>query len=154
MSDKVRAAAAVAAAAVLSAGFGFALHVFGAEVVTRYVAAQMAGRQVTPSWDVRIPAALSSIEQGIAVALLYLLVRSGLPALGTIRRGLLVGLLSLALGGNLLRQPMMNLLIGNPLAVVAVQDGITWVIWLAMGLITAICLDKFLPSSRSAIRTV
>ena len=59
--------------------------------------------------------------------------------------GLLAGGLVLALSGSLIRQPMMNLLIGNPLAVVAVQDGITWLIWLAMGLIAAACLDLLMP---------
>jgi hypothetical protein len=144
---KITTYRAILLAAVLSAGFGFVLHVFATEIISPYVASVMAGRRVVPSWDVRIPAALSSIEQGIAVALLYLLVRFCLPSVGTLRRGLLVGVLALALGGNLVRQPMMNLLIGNPLAVVAMQDGVTWVIWLVMGLISAVCLDTLVPRS-------
>lgn len=140
-------AAAVVLAAVLSAGVGFAFHVLAAEVIERQVAAIMAGRQVTPSWDVRIPAALSAIEQGLALALLYLLLRARLPGLGSIRRGVVGGLLALALAGRLIRQPMMDLLIGNPITVVAMQDGLAWITWLAMGVITAICLDRALPVS-------
>lgn len=147
MTERIRTYGAVVVAAALSAAFGFVLHVFATEVVERYVASVMAGRQITPSWDVRVPAMLSSIEQGIALALLYLLVRARFPLLGTLRRALLVGLLTLALGGSLIRQPMMNLLIGNPPSVVAVQDGMTWLIWAVMGLITAVVLDLFMPQS-------
>lgn len=147
MTERIRTYGAVVVAAALSAAFGFVLHVLATEVVERYVASVMAGRQITPSWDVRVPAMLSSIEQGIALALLYLLVRARFPLLGTLRRALLVGLLTLALGGSLIRQPMMNLLIGNPPSVVAVQDGMTWLIWAVMGLITAVVLDLFMPQS-------
>jgi hypothetical protein len=45
---------------------------------------------------------------------------------------------------------MMDLLIGNPLSVVAVQDGITWLIWIIMGLIVAACLDLMMPIRRSS----
>lgn len=145
MPGKTRKIGALLVAGALSALFGFAVHLFSSEIVTPYVASVMAGRQVTPSWDVRIPAALSSIEQGIALGLVYLAVRACLPGIGTVRRGLLVGLLALALSGSLVRQPLMNLLIGNPPAVVAAQDGVTWFIWLAMGLIVAACLDLLMP---------
>lgn len=145
MTQATRACGAAAIAAVLGAGIGFVIHVFSVEVVERHVAAIMAGRNVAPSWDVRIPAALSSIEQGLALALIYLLLRRRFPGLGTLRRALLTAALALALAGNLIRQPLMNLLIGNPLEVVAVQDGVTWLIWLVMSLVVAACLDLFLP---------
>lgn len=145
MAGRARTYVVVVVGGALSAAAGFVAHVFSVEVITPYVASVMAGRHVAPSWDVRIPAALSSIEQGIALALLYLLLRSSLPSLGTLWRGVLVGLLALALHGALVRQPMMDLLIGNPLGIVAVQDGMTWLIWLAMGLITAVCLDRLMP---------
>ena len=105
MVQKCRAVGAIFAAAVLSATCGFALHVFTVEIVTSYVALIMAGRQVAPSWDVRIPAALTSIEQGLALALLSLLVRSRMPSIGSVRRGFLVGVFALALSGNLVRFP-------------------------------------------------
>lgn len=150
MTHSSRAGAAVIAAAVASAAIGFVIHVFSVEVVEHYVASVMAGRQVAPSWDVRVPAALSSIEQGLALVTLYLLVRSRLPSLGTLARGLLVAVIALALGGNLVRQPLMNLLIGNPLEVVAVQGGMTWLIWGVMGIIAASVLDFLLPQPSEA----
>lgn len=128
-------------AAILTAAFGFAAHVFAAEIVEPYVASVMAGRHVAPSWDVRVPAALTAIEPGVALIILCLLLRHALPSAGTFARGLTAGLLALALSGRLVRQPMMDFLVGNPLNVVAVQDGIVWLIWLGMGLIAAFCLD-------------
>lgn len=145
MPDRTRTWTAVIVAAVLSAAAGFIIHVFSVEAIEHYVASVMAGRQVAPSWDVRVPAALSSIEQGLALVALYLLLRCRFPRLGTLRRGLLGAVLALALGGNLVRQPMMNLLIGNPLNVTAVQDGMTWLVWGVMGMIVAVCLDVLLP---------
>ena len=150
MNNRIPTWGAAIIAATLAAGIGFTLHVFSAEVITEYVAATMAGRHVAPSWDIRIPAALSSIEQGLALVVLYLLLRLRFPWLSTLWRGLLVTMLALALGGNLIRQPMMDLLIGNPLSVVAVQDGITWLIWIIMGLIVATCLDLMMPIRRSS----
>ena len=35
----------------------------------------------------------------------------------------------LMIKGNLVRQPLMNLLVGNPVEVVAIQDGLTWLTW-------------------------
>jgi hypothetical protein len=137
----------------LAAGIGFTLHVFAVEWVDPYVASIMAGRTVSPSWDVRVPAALSSIEQGLALAMLYLLLRARLPFTTTFVRAALTGLLTLALAGDLIRQPMMNLLVGNPVEVVAVQDGSVWVIRLVMALIAAYCLDWMVPpEARSTLR--
>jgi len=123
----------IAVASVLAAATGFCLHVFSAEWVQHRVATLMDGKEVMSSWDVRIPAAISSIEIGLGAALCYWLIRSRFPNLGWFRGGLCLTALVLMIKGNLIRQPLMNFLIGNPIEVVAVQDGITWLIWGLMG---------------------
>ena len=50
-------------------------------------------------------------------------------------------MLLLAAQGSLFRQPLMDFIIGNPLSVVAVQDGVTWVVWLVMCAVAALTYD-------------
>jgi hypothetical protein len=53
-------------------------------------------------------AALSSIEIGAAYVILYALLRPATPTLRPIPRGLLLGALALSIGGQPIRQPLMN----------------------------------------------
>ena len=89
------------------------------------------------SWDVRVPAAISAIEIGLGASLTYWLLRSRFPALGWARGGLCLAGLILMIKGSLIRQPLMNSLVGNPVEVVAVQDGMVWLTWAVMGWIIA-----------------
>lgn len=150
MNEIARSYAVSAIAASFAAGIGFAIHVFSAEIVERHVATMMIGRHVAPSWDMRFPAALSSIEQGLALVILYILLRRCFPALGTIRRTLLTAALALTLAGRLIRQPLMNILIGNPWEVVMMQDGLNWLIWLTMSAIVSVLLDALIPLSKNS----
>ena len=81
--------------------------------------------------DVTLPAAVTSIEYGVALYVLYFLVRSRLPKLSVLAKTLLLAALGLALEGNLFRMPIMQLVIGNPLSVVVVQQGSVWLTWVA-----------------------
>lgn len=128
----------IVAAAVPASAAGFYLHVFSAEWVQRFVSALMEGKTVAPSWDVRVPAAISSIEIGLGAAFCYWLLRHRFPHMGWVRGGLLLAGLVLMIKGNLVRQPVMNLLVGNPVEVVAIQDGLTWLTWGLMGWIIAL----------------
>lgn len=127
----------VAVAALLSSIAGFCLHVFSAEWLQHWIAARMEGRAMVSSWDVRVPAAISAIEIGLGASLTYWLLRSRFPALGWARGGLCLAGLILMIKGNLIRQPLMNFLVGNPVEVVAVQDGMVWLTWAVMGWIIA-----------------
>lgn len=140
--------AAIAAASV-AAATGFFIHVATQEPIRVWVASQMQGQAVALSWDVRYLALVTSLESGIGLVLLYAMLRKVLPGLSTLARGGLLALLMLMVMGRLIRQPVMNLVIGNPLAVVAVQDGISWLLWLVMSLIVAFVFDK-LSSSDTA----
>ena len=123
----------VALAALLSSAAGFCLHVFSAEWLQHWIAGQMAGRDMVSSWDVRVPAAISAIEIGLGATLVYWLLHGRFPGLGWGLGGLCLAGLILMIKGNLIRQPLMNVLVGNPLEVVAVQDGMVWLTWAVMG---------------------
>lgn len=136
-------------AAVAAAGVGFLIHVGSQSWVRSWVSARMEGRPVTPSWDVRYIAFATSLEVGVGVAILYALVRSALPFKSAVVRGLALGVLLLAVMGRLVRQPLMNLLVGNPPSVVIVQDGVSWVLWLAVCVVTAVVFERLAPAPAS-----
>lgn len=135
-----------AISAFAAAGVGFLIHVGSQGWIRSWVSAHMQGREVIPSWDVRYVALLTSLETGIGLVILYALIRPALPGRSSLLRGLLLGVLMLAVMGRLFRQPVMNLVIGNPLPVVAVQDGISWVLWICMAIVVAAVYDTLSPA--------
>lgn len=134
-------------AAIASASTGFVIHVASQSRVQAWVDSHMQGHTVTPSWEVRYVALATSLEAGIALVILYALVRTALPVKSSWARGLLLGVLLLAVMGRLFRQPVMNLIVGNPFSVVAVQDGISWVLWLCMCVVVALAYDLLAPDN-------
>ncbi|HWI83667.1 hypothetical protein [Ramlibacter sp.] len=135
--------------AFTAAVIGFLIHVGSQEWVRSWVSAHMQGRAVIPSWDVRCVALLTSLETGIGLVVLYALIRPALPRRSSLLRGVVLGVLLLAVMGRLFRQPAMNLVIGNPLPVVAVQDGISWVLWTGMSVVVAAVYDALSPADAS-----
>lgn len=134
-------------AATLSSLSAFAIHVFSQEWVLAWITEHMQGHEenVSEAWDVRYIAAITSIETGIGLVVLYALLRPALPFKSSFMRGIMLGVLLLAVMGRLLRQPLMNLVSGNPPSVVMVQDGITWVVWLVASVIVALTYDLLSP---------
>lgn len=124
--------------AVIVSLAAFVMHLLTIEWVMGFVTDQMQDRIIKPSWDVRYVAALTSIEIGFGALLIYGLIHSQLPTNNTLLKGVLLTVLLLMVKGELIRQPLMNWLVGNPLSVVMVQDGMTWCIWLMMGMVIAI----------------
>ncbi|MDA3913569.1 hypothetical protein [Oleiagrimonas sp.] len=135
-------------AALVSSLAAFVIHVSTLGWTHAWVVQHMQGHPVTPSWDVRYVAAMTALETGIGLVILYALVRKALPVKSSLARGLVLGVILLAVMGRLFRQPFMDLLIGNPFPVVAVQDGIHWVIWLVACVIVAVIYDWLQPTSR------
>ena len=131
--------------AAVAAATGFVIHVASQDWLESWVSAQMQGHQVAASWDVRYLALVTSLEIGVGLVILYALVRSALPAKSSVGRGLMLAILLLAVMGRLVRQPVMNLAIGNPLPVVAVQDGTIWLLWLCVCLVVAAGYDFLVP---------
>jgi len=146
MKTRVFRAALAACAASL---IGFFTHVFGGRYVTDIVSALMEGKTVVPSWDVRAVAAVTSLETGIGVVLTHVLIRRALPGWGVWKRGVCVAALTLATQGRLFRQGIMDGLIGNPIAVVTLQNGLSWATWLAVSLVAVLILDGAAPDRTS-----
>jgi len=140
-----RAALAACAASLL----GFFIHVWGGRYVNDIVSSLMEGRTVAPSWDVRAVAAVTSLETGIGVVLTHILIRRALPGWGVWKRGVGVAVLTLATQGRLFRQGIMDGVIGNPIEVVALQNGLSWATWLAVSLAAVLVLDGAAPGRTS-----
>jgi hypothetical protein len=128
-------------AASASSLVAFFIHVSTLSWIHDWVIQHMQGHVVTPSWDVRYVAGITALETGIGLVILYAFIRKALPGKSSLVRGLILGLIVLAVMGRLFRQPFMNILIGNPFAVVLVQDGINWVVWLVACVIVAMLYD-------------
>lgn len=118
--------------AVVASSCGFIVHVFSAEWLNDWVANVMAGTEVKPSWDVRYIAMLTSIEYGISTVILYWLVRDRIIQYGQFKAFVILSLLLTALHGALIRQPLMDFIIGNPIEVVMLQNAFKWLVWILM----------------------
>jgi len=116
--------------ALLASFSGFVVHVFTVEWLPEWVSTQMQGLEVKPSWDVRYVAALTSIEIGLGALGLYLLGRQKFIQIGRFKSALLFSVLLLALNGRLIRQPLMDFVIGNSWHVAIVQNAFNWLSWI------------------------
>ncbi len=122
--------------AIIASLTGFVVHVFTVEWLPDWISSQMQGIEVKPSWAVRYVAGITAIEYGIATIVLYHLARDKLIQLGKLRASVFLSILLLALNAILIRQPLMDYLIGNPLIVVVVQNGFIWLSWILLSFIT------------------
>lgn len=121
--------------ALLASFSGFAVHVFTVEWLPDWISTQMQGLEVKPSWDVRYVAAVTSVEIGLGALGLYYFGRQKFIQIGCFKSALLFSVLLLALNGRLLRQPLMDFVIGNPWHVAIVQNAFNWFSWILMSFI-------------------
>ena len=122
----------------LASSSGFVVHVATVEWLPAWVSSRMEGHTVMPSWDVRYLAALTAVEIGVAVMVLYRLCRPSLLRFSLPARTLLFIALMLATRGLLVRQPLMDAAIGNPIDVVAVQNLAKWLVWVLTAGVTVL----------------
>jgi hypothetical protein len=122
--------------AVIASLTGFVVHVFTVEWLPDWISSQMQGTEVKPSWAVRYVAGITSIEYGIASIVLYHLARDKLIKFGKLKASIYLTLLLLALNAMLIRQPLMDYLIGNPLHVVIIQNIFKWLSLILLAFIT------------------
>lgn len=130
--------------AALASTSAFVVHVITVEWLPNWIGSQMAGKQVSPSWDVRYIAMTTSIEYGIACLFLYHLLRKKIIIKGKCIAILILFALLTALHGALLRQPLMDFIVGNPLQVVLVQNGFKYLVWLLISFVTVFAYERFI----------
>ncbi len=122
--------------AIIASLTGFVIHVFTVEWLPGWIGSQMQGIAIQPSWALRYVAGITSIEYGIATIVLYHLARDKLMQFGELKAAVYLSLLLLALNAMLIRQPLMDYLIGNPLHVVIIQNIFKWLSWIMLSFIT------------------
>ncbi len=121
--------------AALASCSAFIIHVLTVEWLPSWISQQMSGRNITPSWDVRYVAALTSIEYGIGAVLLYLAARQTLMRHIVFYRAVFLSVCLAMVSGALIRQPLMDVVVGNPLHVTMVQNLFKWLVWMLLGFI-------------------
>jgi hypothetical protein len=145
----------MASATILAAAIGFLIHVlYGQGIAIEYVQkAAENGRldgvikQPYPNWVVAI-ASLTALIPAFGKVFLYILIQDKLPGKKVIK-GVVYGLFLLFVGDNLLRMPIMGVVIGNPFDVVFVQSLEKWIIYPAMGICIALLVPEKLFISGS-----
>lgn len=121
--------------AVFASFSGFVVHVMTVEWLPSWIEVQMEGVKVQPSWNVRYIAGVTSLEYGVAAVGIYYLAREKLIFLGRFKAAILFAILLTSIHGALIRQPLMDYVVGNPIHVVFVQNGAKWIVWLLMSLV-------------------
>ena len=132
-------------AAVAASVVGFTVHKAFADLLPAWVSAHMGSAQIKlPPYgpEIVVPATLTSLESGLAYLAAYLLVRRATPHRSVLIRALLVAALSLALRGSLLRMPVMQLLVGNPVWVTLVQHAGVWAPIVAASLVVSYAYES------------
>lgn len=126
---KIKNLALLSLVAIFAAGSGFVLHVLTTIWLPDWLTSRMAGEFVASSWDVRHVAAITSIEYAVGCMILYALFRKAAGDWSMWLRVFVFVVLILATRGLLVRQPLMDWLIGNPIDVVLVQNGLKALVW-------------------------
>lgn len=89
-------------------------------------------------------AAITSIETGFGIIILYHFIHKSLPSKNSFYKGIILWLLLLAIMGRLVRQPLMDYAIGNTAYVSLLQNISSWLVWFFICTITTTLYDKLL----------
>jgi MFS family permease len=134
-----RAALALCVALVVATALAFGLHVALSAQITPWVSEVMQHHKVIkppyPAW-LLVLAALTAVIPMATTALVLLLLYERLPGRGPFVKGIVFGIIQLALKGTL-RNMIMDLAIGNPARVVLVQSSEAWSITLSTSIVLA-----------------
>lgn len=123
---------------------GFVLHVLLLEGAEKWVRGETMGLSYPLS--VTLLAALSSIENGVGVVGLCVLLHAPLSRLRLPARMAVVTVLLLAIKGSLLRQLLMDLLLAGPGWPVLVHDASPWLLNAAMSCVAVYGVDRLLAA--------
>jgi hypothetical protein len=116
-------------AAAIASLVGLSFHIVMLREITPYVNKAM--NEVTilkspyPTY-INIFAYITVIFPGLGLATIYYFLRPYFTTQSRFLRGVILGTLILLLEGELIRQPIMNILVGNPISVALLQQSQVW----------------------------
>ena len=139
----IRGLFALALMAVLATVASFGIHLATAAWLPGWLADRMVGVEMLASWDVRYLAGATSIEYVLGSMLMYTLMRRPLLGWRPWARIVVFTLLILSTRGLLMRQPLMDWAIGNPIDVVVIQNGLKALVWIVVASLSAIGVEWF-----------
>ncbi|HDY8068250.1 TPA: hypothetical protein RQK93_000433 [Vibrio vulnificus] len=123
---------------ILASTVGFIVHVIESEWLRFWVSEQMVGKNVLPSWDVRYLAMALAIESSISMFIVYLLLRQKMSECSLLAQVAALSAIVLTMKSMLVRQPVMDYVIGNPIHVVVAQNFVKWLIPIFMSTIIVV----------------
>lgn len=132
---------------IIAGVLGVLLHMFIGTRVGAYVTRIMTDREIVvlmppyPS-HVNALAFATSVIPGIGTAIAFYLIESNLPGKGVIQKGIIFGLLFMLMRGTLIRAPLMDLTVGNPIMVVLLQRFEPFATGLCMALVISAIVKK------------
>lgn len=129
----------------LAAAVGLGCHVFLLKLITPIVNKEMVGVQIAhPPYSVaiNIAAYLTMILPAAGMAIVYYFLLPHFPFNSRILRGLCLAILVLLVKGELVRMPIMNVLVGNPIKIAILQQSQIWISNIAMALMIAFVFPR------------
>ncbi len=133
----------------LASSISFLVHVLTIEWLPQWISNQMQGIETVPSWHVKYIALISSIEYGLAAIAIYHFARNHLIKFGRLKAFMLFSMLLASINGSLIRQPLMDFIVGNPLNVALVQNFFKWLVWIAMSFVVVYGYEIFIKQTNS-----
>lgn len=130
-----------------ASAMAFAIHVKYGGFIGRIVSNALAGMDIAKppyGFSITFIAAITSLLPTIGLFILFMLVYDRIPGKSPLTKGITFGLLRLLSEGQLIRMPLMNAVIGNPLWAVFLQQSETWII----NLIVSVFLAYLISFSR------
>lgn len=132
----------------LAAAVGLGCHVFLLKLITFIINKQMIGVQILhPPYPVfiNIAAYVTMIFPAAGMVIVYYFLAPYFSFDSKILRGLCLAALILLVKGELIRAPIMNILVGNPIKIALLQQSQVWISNTAMALIITFIFPRNYP---------
>jgi hypothetical protein len=137
--------------AIIASLAGLSLHIIMLKELTPYITSTLNNTTILkPPYPIyiNISAYITAILPGFGLALLYYFIRPYFSIKSKVARGILLGLFVLLIKGELIRQPIMNILVGNPISIALLQQSQIWLTSLVMSLLVVFLMpESYIRSS-------
>ena len=133
--------------ALIASLVGFILHVLDADFLQKWICGMPVG--LSYSWGIILLAALTSVEVGVGITIIYAAIRKKILKKNIFYRGLILGVIILATKGILLRQLIMDIVVGGFSWQTWVKDSMSWVISLTLCIVLAFLYERWIANTKS-----